>query len=196
MLQSSIVVSFKNTSDTTTDLILKNIPTFSCQKAATSTFLNLYFYPWIYQELQCEGKYNMTTQICEEEDYDDYEGDYEVVEDEEEEEVEKTPSSSSSASATSPSSSTPTLATNPVPIDLSKPFFQFHTIKPPSRPSGDMCPFKHLYGLYSELNNTKYSLFVLQTFPIYQFMVPCPIGIHAGMIIGLGISPFHQYPLG
>jgi hypothetical protein len=128
--------------------MLENIPTFSCQKAATSIFLNLYFYPWIYQELQCKGKYNVTTQICEEEDYDDYQGDYEVNKDEEEEEVEKTPSSSASATSPSP---IPTLATDPIPIDLRKPFFQFHTIKP-SHPYGGKCPFEHLYGLYTELN--------------------------------------------
>jgi hypothetical protein len=127
---------------------------FSCQKAATSTFLNLYFYPWIYQELQCEGKYNVTTQICEEE------GNYKV--DKEEEEVEKIPSSSASATS---SSSTPTLATDPIPINLRKPFLQFHTIKPPSCPYGDMCPFEHLYGLYPELNNTKYSIICVAYFP-------------------------------
>jgi hypothetical protein len=81
----------------------------------------------------------VTTQICKEEGYDDCEGDYKVNKDEEEEEVEKTPSAA--ASATSPSPSTPTLATDPIPIDLRKPFFQFHTIKQPSCLYGDMCPF-------------------------------------------------------
>jgi hypothetical protein len=161
MLQSSITLSFQNTSDTTTELTLENIPTFYCKTAVTSTFLNLYFYPWIYQELQCKGKYNETTQICEEEDYDDYEGDSGVDEDKEEEELKETPSSSSD-SATSPSP--PTLATDPIPIDLRKPFFQFHTIKPPFRPYGDMCSFEHLCGLYPELNNTKYSVTCVKDF--------------------------------
>jgi hypothetical protein len=102
MLQSSIAVNFKDTSDTTIELTLENIPTFSCQKAATSTFLNLYFYPWIYQELQCEGKYNVTTQLCEEEDYDDYKDDHKEDENEEEEQIEENSSPTSSTSITSP----------------------------------------------------------------------------------------------
>jgi hypothetical protein len=130
MLQSPILANFKNTSDTTIELILQNVPTFWCQKAATSTFLNLYFYPWIYQEVQCKGKYNVTTQICEEEDYNDYKED----EDEEEEEVEETSSPTSATPTSSPTSTTspPTLPTDPIPIDLRKLLFQFHTIKPPS----------------------------------------------------------------
>jgi hypothetical protein len=125
----------------------------------------LYFYPWIYQELQCEGKYNVTTQICEEEDYDDYKSNYKEGEDEEEEEVEETPSSPTSGTFSSTPKSSPTLAADPIPIDLSKPFFQFHTIKPPSCPYGEMCPFEHLYGLYPELNNTKYSIICVADFP-------------------------------
>jgi hypothetical protein len=85
-----------------------------------------------------------------------------VDEDEEEEEVQETPSFSASAT---PSPSLPTLATSPIPIDLRKPFFQFHTIKPPSRPYGGMCSFEHLYGLYPELNNTKYSNICVADFP-------------------------------
>jgi hypothetical protein len=97
MLQLSIKLNFKDTSYITTDLILKNKPTFSCQKAATSTFLNLYFYPWLYQELQCKGKYNMTTQIYEEEDHDNYKEVYEENEDgEEEDEESEAPTSSCS----------------------------------------------------------------------------------------------------
>jgi hypothetical protein len=167
MLHSSIALNFKNTSDTTTKLILENTPTFSCQTAATLTFLNLYLYPWIYQELQFEGKYNVTTEMCEEEDYDDYEDDYED-EDKEEEVVEETSSPTSATSSTptsSPTSTTSPPTNDPIPIDLRKPLFQFHTIKPPSRPYGDMCRFKHLYGLYPELNNTKYSIICVADVP-------------------------------
>jgi hypothetical protein len=82
----------------------------------------------------------------------------EVNEDEEEEEVKETPSSS--ASATSPSPSTSTLATDPIPIDLRKPFFQFHTTKPPSCLYGDMCPFKHLWAYTQNLIILSTLLFV------------------------------------
>jgi hypothetical protein len=90
MLQSSIAVSFKNTSDTTTELILENIPMVLLPKSSYFNLLELVLLPMDLSGIAMQTEYNVTTQICEKEDNDDYEGNYKEDKDEEEEEVEKT----------------------------------------------------------------------------------------------------------